>query len=81
MSIKKQVQTILNQIRYSGDYCGGKKLDVTLPNIIINNVGPLVLPLEESQAKLIIDQQCRLAPFGFRDQTLYDIRVSSNKKK
>ncbi len=79
MDIKKQVQTILNKIRYSSDYCGGGKLDVALPNIIINNIGPLVLPLDESQAKAIINQ-CQLAPFGFRDQTLYDLRVSINER-
>jgi len=78
-NIKKSVKTILNRIEYSGDYCGGGKLDVAPPNIIINNIEPLVFPLDETQAKRIIDQ-CQLAPFGFRDQTLYDIRVSFNKK-
>ncbi len=78
-NIKKPVQTILNKIEYSGDYCGGGKLDVAPPNIIINNIEPLVFPLDETQANQIIDQ-CQLAPFGFRDQTLYNIRVSFNKK-
>lgn len=78
MDIKKQIRTILNEIQHTGDYCGGGKLDVDLPNIVIDGIEPLVFPLVENQATQIIDR-CNLAPFGYRDQTLYDIRVLINK--
>ncbi|CAF1049913.1 unnamed protein product [Adineta steineri] len=74
MDIKNQIQTVLGEVRSSGDYCGGGKLDIVPPNIVINNIGPLNFPLDEQQAKNIINN-CQLAPFGLRDKTLYDTRV------
>ncbi|CAF1399665.1 unnamed protein product, partial [Rotaria sp. Silwood1] len=74
MNIKKQVQTVLDKIQCSGDFCGGGQLDVALPNVVIDGIEPLVFPLDEAQARKIINQ-CQLAPFGLRDKTLYDLRL------
>ncbi|CAF5087189.1 unnamed protein product, partial [Rotaria sp. Silwood1] len=60
----------------SGDYCGGDRLtDGQDPKVMINGMQEHIqLPLEPSQAKLIIEQ-CSLAPFGRKDKTILDKSV------
>ncbi|CAF3797111.1 unnamed protein product [Rotaria sp. Silwood1] len=76
LTFQQMLNRTFQNVRKSGDYCGGDRLtDGQDPKVMINGMQEHIqLPLEPSQAKLIIEQ-CSLAPFGRKDKTILDKSV------
>ncbi|CAF1537372.1 unnamed protein product, partial [Didymodactylos carnosus] len=70
--IGREIKSIFDLVKVPGDYCADGKIDnVCLPGLFIHNIGHILLPLSEIQAKLIIEISSQV-PFGINDQTIYE---------
>src|SRR5438309_689557 len=65
----------LKSITHVGSYAYGHTLhEFCLPSLNVHGVGLVSFPLQNIQAKDVI-ARCNLAPFGRKEETLYDITV------
>lgn len=64
----------LNAIESSGTFASKGELPYVDPQINVQGVGPITLPLQESQARQMIDQ-AHQAPYGKGSETLVDTTV------
>ena len=63
-TLKRSLESCLNNVKAAGSFAtSGVLAEATLSGLSVHNVGSIGLPLQEGQAKAIIDV-CRRAPFG-----------------
>ncbi|CAF0812919.1 unnamed protein product, partial [Didymodactylos carnosus] len=75
-TFQKRLLKTFGKVRNQGDYCGGGRLtDVCNPGLMIDGTEEYItFPLLPSQAKLI-GEKCSLAPFGRKDETIFDTSI------
>lgn len=73
---KKDILTILNETKGSGEYVSAFTKDFVFPNIEVSPAGEVCFPVNEAQAKLLINAAHK-APFGMGHETLIDNKVRS----
>jgi hypothetical protein len=64
----------LNSITSSGTFANAHKLGEIFPGLVVEDVGPVNLPLQEAQAKQMI-AKARQAPYGKGSETIVDTSV------
>jgi hypothetical protein len=64
----------LGKIDRPGSFCASGRVPFVLPGLEVEGLGPVGLPLADSQAKGLI-KHCRQAPYGKGEQTLVDTSV------
>lgn len=74
MDIKEDLLTALDGIQSSGDFVATGELEPLDPQIKVQDVGAIILPLQESQARQMIEH-AQQAPYGRGSETLVDISV------
>lgn len=63
-TLKRSLENCLNNVKSVGSFAtSGVLAEATLSGLSVHNVGSIGLPLQEAQAKAIIDV-CHRAPFG-----------------
>ena len=63
-TLKRSLESCLNNVKTAGSFAtSGVLAEATLSGLSVHNVGLIGLPLQEGQAKVIIDV-CHRAPFG-----------------
>lgn len=63
-TLKRSLEDCLNNVKTAGSFAtSGVVTEATLSGLSVNNVGSIGLPLQQGQAKAMIDV-CHRAPFG-----------------
>ncbi len=73
-AIQNQLAAVLSTVRTPGDFCVAGRIDLHLPQLQVDGVGPIALPVLPAQAEQLIavaDQ----APYGRGAETLIDTEV------
>lgn len=71
---RSQLLQALEKIDRPGSVCSSGDLPLTMPGLEVDQVGPILLPLDGAQARKLI-KQCSQAPFGKGTKTLVDTDV------
>ncbi|MDZ5460530.1 2OG-Fe(II) oxygenase [Azohydromonas lata] len=74
LSIAHELPALLSTVRTPGDFCTAGTIELALPRLTVQGVGPVALPLLPVQAKALIAVADR-APYGRGAQTLVDTSV------
>jgi hypothetical protein len=64
----------LDSIQALGTFANAHSLDAIHPGLVVQDVGPIRLPLQEAQAKQMI-AKARQAPYGKGSETIVDTSV------
>jgi hypothetical protein len=75
-NFKTEVLDILLQVKGSGKYVSANISDFVFPDLEINMIGELSFPINEIQAKALINI-AQKAPFGIGQETVVDSQVRS----
>lgn len=70
----QELLAALQKIEQPGSFCTSGTIAPCFPGLEVSGIGPIGLPLTESQAREIIDH-CAQAPFGRGEQTVVDTDV------
>ena len=70
----QQLAAVLGSVRTPGDFCTAGAIDLALPRLTVQGVGPVALPLLPVQAAQLVAVADR-APYGRGAQTLVDTTV------
>ena len=73
-SINDAVAEVLRTVRTPGDFCAAGSCEMHLPLIEVDGVGPIALPLLQTQATQLIAAAER-APYGRGAETIVDTDV------
>lgn len=73
---KKAALNILKQVKGSGKYVSTQIIDFVFPDLEINTIGELSFPINQIQAKALINV-AQKAPFGIGHDTIIDTQVRS----
>lgn len=73
-NIRNALCHALDQINSTGSFASARALPSMDPCLVVGDIGKIDLPLQEHQARQIIDK-CRQAPYGKGDQTIVDTSV------
>lgn len=73
-SIKKELAEALDCVQPAGTFASQGELPFADPQIKVNEVGTICLPLQESQARQLMEQ-AHQAPYGKGNETLVDTAV------
>jgi hypothetical protein len=73
-TIQEQLDEALSRIDRPGSFCASGRAPAVLPGLEVKGMGPVGLPLNESQAKEL-ETHCEQAPFGKGEKTLVDTKV------
>ena len=74
IAIASALLDALTKIDRPHDFCISGDLPMTMPGLEVDGLGPVGLPLNPTQAKLLI-KCCRQAPFGKGADTIVDTDV------
>jgi predicted 2-oxoglutarate/Fe(II)-dependent dioxygenase YbiX len=74
LSIAHELAAVLSTVRTPGDFCTAGTIELSLPLLTVQGVGPIALPLLPLQAEQLIAVADR-APYGRGAQTLVDTSV------
>lgn len=73
-SLKQDLCEALDGIEANGSFAGFATMSKLQPDLSIEGVGPIDLPLGETNARKII-QKARQAPFGKGSETIVDVSI------
>lgn len=73
-SITNELAAILTTVRRPGDFFASGLIELLAPQLEVDGVGQIALPLLPTQAKQLVAAAER-APFGLGEQTLVDTAV------
>src|SRR3954447_15865279 len=72
--IRERLLKVLSRVDRPGTFCVSGSMDPVLPGLEVKKLGPIGLPLTESQAEEL-KSRCEQAPFGKGVKTLVDTSV------
>jgi len=73
-SLTSELAAVLTTVRRPGDFFASGTIELLAPQLEVEGVGPIALPLLQLQAKQLIAAAER-APYGRGEQTLVDTTV------